>query len=198
MSAQTYDDTGSVQDRPLEQYIFVSTAILQQGVDLLKNVLKEDEQLVYDSKMLPGSSIGKHLRHARDYFNLLLLCLSRPKPLQLNYDIRSRNVPMETSRRIAALELEGTIKQLRDLQEKGQSILDEPITLEAVTPFKQVMQTTVGRELWFAGLHAIHHWSMIRLIAAGEMGIELEHSFGVAPSTLQHRGHEGITTKARF
>ncbi|KZT61330.1 hypothetical protein CALCODRAFT_428109 [Calocera cornea HHB12733] len=200
MSTQPEDDVGSGSySTSLDQIIFVSTAVLQQGVDLVNNVLTEDEQMVYGSKMLPGSTIGKHLRHARDYFDLLLSCLSRPKPFELNYDLRSRNVPMETSRPIAATALEGTIKQLRELQEnRQQSILDDPVTLEAVTPFKQVMQTTVGRELWFGALHAIHHWSMIRLIAAGEMGIELDPSFGVAPSTLQHRGHEGITTKARF
>ncbi|KZP00848.1 hypothetical protein CALVIDRAFT_552541 [Calocera viscosa TUFC12733] len=199
MSAQTQDDLGSAaSDAPLEQIIFVSIAVLDQGVDLVNNVLRDDEQMVYDSKMLPGSTIGKHLRHARDYFDLLLSCLSRPKPFELNYDLRSRNVPMETSRPIAATELDRTIKQLRDLQEGGPpGILEEVVTLEAVTPFKQVMQTTVGRELWFAALHAIHHWSMIRLIAAGEMGIELDPSFGIAPSTLQHRGQEGITTKAQ-
>jgi len=200
MSAQTHDQIAtSSTETPLDQIVYVSIAVLQQGVDVVNNVLTQDEQLVWGSKLLPGSTIGKHLRHARDYFDLLLACLSRPKPLELNYDIRSRNVPMETSRPIAASALEGTIQQLRHLQESGSTgILEEQITLEAVTPFRQVMQTTVGREMWFAALHAIHHWSMIRLIAAGEMGIELDQSFGVAPSTLQHRGHEGITTKARF
>lgn len=44
--------------------------------------------------------------------------------------------------------------------------LDEPMTLNAVTPDMQALQTSFGRELWFAGLHAVHHWSMIRAIAA--------------------------------
>lgn len=61
--------------------------------------------------------------------------------------------------------------------------LDTPITLHAVTPFPAVYQTTIGREvcystsssqvlhadnvskLWFTSLHAIHHWSVVRVVA---------------------------------
>lgn len=76
------------------------------------------------------------------------------------------------------------VEQLREIVPNV--ALDEPITLHAVTPFPAVMQTTFARELWFTSLHAIHHWSMVRVIAA-EQGLEADPSFGVAPSTIQFR-----------
>ena len=96
---------------------------------------------------------------------------------------------METSVSSAHEYLSSTISQLEHLSsiceadiEHGKGYitvndrhidLDEPMTLNAVTPDMQVLQTSFGRELWFAGLHAVHHWSMIRVIA-GELVSELE------------------------
>ena len=91
---------------------------------------------------------------------------------------------METSVSSAHEALSSTISQLEHLSsiceadsEHGKGYftvndrridLDEPMTLNAVTPDMQALQTSFGRELWFAGLHAVHHWSMIRVIA-GEL-----------------------------
>jgi hypothetical protein len=42
-------------------------------------------------------------------------------------------------------------------------------------------------QLWFVALHAIHHFSLLKVIATGELGMELSPTFGVAPSTLAFR-----------
>lgn len=42
-------------------------------------------------------------------------------------------------------------------------------------------------QLWFVALHAIHHYSLLRVIACGELGMTLPPKFGVAPSTLAFR-----------
>ena len=49
------------------------------------------------------------------------------------------------------------------------SEMNLPVELIAVTPTKQVMQSSVDRELWFCCLHAIHHFSMLRTIAVHEL-----------------------------
>ncbi|KAI9512338.1 hypothetical protein F5148DRAFT_1164193 [Russula earlei] len=151
----------------LEQLIDVGTKILNQALDLLNETLTSDDQLTVPSQYMPGSTIGKHLRHARDHFSLLLDCVSRPCPYVLSYDVRSRNTPMETSREVARDAIENTIEQLKQIVTGVP--LDAPITLHAITPYSQTMQTTFGRELWFAGLHAVHHWSMIRVIAGEQV-----------------------------
>ncbi|GBE78107.1 hypothetical protein BKA93DRAFT_784268 [Sparassis latifolia] len=174
----TYEiNEGTAPSRLLE----VSGAVLHQALDLLESNLVSDEQLTAQSRFIPGSTIGKHLRHARDHFALLLDSVSSAPPLILNYDIRLRNTPMESSRQAAKEALGKVVARLEKVV--PQTKLELPITLHAVTPYPQVLETTFGRELWFAGLHAIHHWSMVRVIA-GELGIKLEDSFGFAPSTL--------------
>ncbi|KAI0757260.1 hypothetical protein C8Q80DRAFT_1093278 [Daedaleopsis nitida] len=184
-AAAASHEASGIQDEAtaLARLLDVSTAILRQAVDLVENGLTSDEQLTTHSNYIPGSTIGKHLRHARDHFALLLDVVSSPPPHVLSYDKRARNTPMEVNRNAARDALNECIAQLQDVVPKAK--MAEPITLHAVTPFPQVMDTTFGRELWFAGLHAIHHWSMVRVIA-GELGIKLEESFGFAPSTLVH------------
>lgn len=123
--------------------------------------------------------IGKHLRHARDHFTLLTDCVVGPQPYVLSYDVRNRNTPMESSLSEAHDALVSAISRLKELGASPSITLDQVITLNAVTPFPHTFQTTFGREvreigqpsgltdsdpveLWFAALHAVHHWSMVR------------------------------------
>jgi len=179
----------------IEKLLFVSKTVLLQAIDLLDNHLDSDDRLTTSSRYLPGSTIGKHLRHARDHFQLLLNVTSSPPPRVLSYDIRIRNTPMESSRSAAKESILDTIKQLEELVPRVN--MDDPMTLQAVTPFLQEFQTTFGRELWFAALHCVHHWSTVRVIA-GEMGITLSEDFGFAPSTLIYQDREAPLGKAKI
>ncbi|KII93637.1 hypothetical protein PLICRDRAFT_399866 [Plicaturopsis crispa FD-325 SS-3] len=194
-STQTAMDTAHPGAVPLSQLLHVARTVLLQAVDLLGNVLTSDEQLTVPSQFLPGSTIGKHLRHARDHYTLLADCIASPPPHILSYDVRIRNTPMETSLSAARQALKETIAQLEEVVPRSK--LDEPVTLNAVTPYMQTMETSFGRELWFATLHAVHHWSMIRVIA-GEMGIKLTEDFGFAPSTLVYKGSDAPLGKAKI
>ncbi|EMD41661.1 hypothetical protein CERSUDRAFT_79296 [Gelatoporia subvermispora B] len=174
-----------------ERLLEVANYVLRQGVGLVDDSLSSDEQLSVTSQYMPGSTIGKHLRHARDHFVLLLQSVSSEGATVLNYDVRLRNTPMETSR-IAARE--ALLETMAELEKVVPTMnMEESVTLQAITPYPQLMQTTFGRELWFAALHAIHHWSMVRVIA-GELGIKLEDSFGFAPSTLVHKAQNEQTS----
>jgi len=180
----------------LLQLLDVSTVVLQQALDLVDNYLTKDDQLTTQSKYVSGSTIGKHLRHARDHFILLLdaMTASQP-PYILNYDTRSRNTPMETSLKAAREALTEAVTRLQ--REVPRLRMQEPLILKAVTPYPQTLHSTFGRELWFAGLHAEHHWSMIRVLA-GDLGIRLPDSFGFAPSTLVHHGMDAPLGKAKI
>ncbi|KAK2462057.1 hypothetical protein APHAL10511_006520 [Amanita phalloides] len=186
---------GPTPSDSLEKLLFVSKTVLLQAIDLLDNHLASDSQLTMSSRYLPGSTIGKHLRHARDHFQLLLNVLSSPSPRTLSYDIRIRNTPMESSRSAAKESIRDTVTQLEELVPRAN--VNDPLTLQAVTPFLHEFQTTFGRELWFAALHCVHHWSMVRVIA-GEMGITLSDDFGFAPSTLIYQDREAPLGKAKI
>lgn len=47
---------------PSEPLFAVADALLSQVVDLLRDVVTTDEQLSFESVLIPGSTIGKHLR----------------------------------------------------------------------------------------------------------------------------------------
>jgi len=170
-----------------QEQLAVAKTIILQAIELVDNHLTSDEQLTVNSKHLPGSTIGKHLRHARDHYVLLADCITSPAPRVLSYDTRIRNTPMETSIAGARKALLDTIKQLENVIPTMD--FDEEITLQAITPYMHSFNTTAGRELWFASLHCVHHWSMVRVIA-GEMGIELDPDFGFAPSTLVYQDRD--------
>lgn len=185
--------------------LYVATAILQQGLDFLKNSVTDENQLVYQSKLLPGSTIGarwlpfnshrltesqgKHLRHARDHFNLLaqvrgilaivpsvlklklprIQCLSKPPPFVLSYDIRTRDTPMERSLSAAISCLQTSIDDLNSIlgddvsdgsiEHGGRDTKlanDTLITLNAVTPFPQTFQTSLGREVSLINTDFMH------------------------------------------
>jgi len=186
-------------EEDMQNLLAVGAIVLKQAVDFVKESVTTDEQLTFRSKFIPGSTIGKHLRHARDHYVLLLDCVNENPsshignealPVRmpsLSYDMRTRNTPMEASRTSAIEALQSCILHLEDIVLKIRK--DAPIKLHAVTPFEQVFETTFGRELWFAALHAVHHWSMIRVIAA-EQNMSSEESFGIAPSTLVYHDRE--------
>ncbi|KAF9036489.1 hypothetical protein BDZ89DRAFT_1100647 [Hymenopellis radicata] len=177
-------DTEHIPENVL-QLLSVCKILLLQGVDVVDNALTSDEQLTTSSKFLPGSTIGKHIRHARDHFELLLAAITSPPPYILCYDTRSRNTPMESSRSAAKNAILETISLM---EEKAPTVdFNHPLTLNAITPHMQRFESTFGRELWFAALHCIHHWSVVRVIT-GEMGVTLSEDFGYAPSTLLYQG----------
>uniref|UniRef100_D8PN99 DinB-like domain-containing protein n=1 Tax=Schizophyllum commune (strain H4-8 / FGSC 9210) TaxID=578458 RepID=D8PN99_SCHCM len=173
----------------LSELLLVCKTVLQQGVDLLDKQLTEDAQLTMNSKFLPGSTIGKHLRHARDHFVLLLNTVGAPANNDFSYDVRVRNTPMETSRKSAREALLATVQQLEAVVPRAKA--DAIMQLDAITPYMQSFPTSFGRELWFCALHAVHHWSMVRVIA-GEMGIQTPSDFGFAPSTLVYQSEASL------
>lgn len=47
---------------PAEPLYYIADALLSQIIHLLQETVTSDEQLSFESKLIPGSTIGKHLR----------------------------------------------------------------------------------------------------------------------------------------
>ncbi|GAA5810415.1 hypothetical protein MFLAVUS_003836 [Mucor flavus] len=158
----------------------VTIAILQQAIDLVLTL--HDHQYSHPSKIMPAGTIGKHIRHVHDHFNLLYQSCHDPSNLVLDYDIRERNNPSETDRFIA-------IENLHELQANIPDVaLETKLTLlasiDANDTKKYRFESSFGRELFYSCIHAIHHYASIKAICI-ELGIPVEKDFGMAPSTLQ-------------
>ena len=97
-ASNTFDSCLNDHDDSLQQQLSVARTVLLQAVHLLDNYLTSDDQLSVSSQYLSGSTIGahqprcvenyqisclpgKHLRHARDHFVLLVACMSQPPGL---------------------------------------------------------------------------------------------------------------------
>lgn len=217
------DHLDSIQQRSYsparDQYLTlrrVSIDLINQAIALLSDVITTDELLTTVSDLVPGSTVGKHLRHLHDHFRLLFESSLADRPPHdgerkvLNYDSRRRNVPMESSRTIMIQQfvdlkrnyLENPSSacnrdrpgpnptQARELVAQPLDQRDSfdhnlPLDLIAITPRPVLLKTTFNRELWFACLHATHHYALIRVIVTGELKLSLPKEFGVAPSTLE-------------
>lgn len=173
--------------------------IMQQAIDLLHAKHISSSHFSFESTIMPGSSPGKHFRHVLDHLRILLDAIeswqaqSTPssRPLMVDYDSRVINkLPqLDTCPDVSLREFRATNERLYRLFEQSNGQLySQPVLLRATTPFVVDMESTIGRELWFCGLHAIHHYALARVILVKELNLtNIDTQFGVAPSTLVHR-----------
>ncbi|KAF9275721.1 hypothetical protein BGZ68_010574 [Mortierella alpina] len=203
---------GSSQQHQQQQQQQVSQTAMERAPSALPQAItpcRRSEIYTKPSVLACQGTIGKHVRHLHDHYRLLLSTYPPNKKSSANdewivdYDRRSREVPMETDIDHAIQELE----RLQFLLEKYQTPNDpstqsqssqdmsvpsnllQPVTLQAtIDPSHPPVsfQTTFGRELWFCSLHAVHHFAMIKVIC-GEFGMALTEGFGLAPSTVKSR-----------
>ncbi|KAG0266112.1 hypothetical protein DFQ27_000159 [Actinomortierella ambigua] len=150
------------------------------------------------STLAGEGTIGKHVRHLADHYRLLLGTYPgcSEKEWRVDYDRRSRDVPMETDINVAIKVLKGLQDLVHEFDPSNLASnmthrpgLNHPIALMATMDPQYApvpCYSTLGRELWFCALHAVHHFAMVKVIC-GEFGMmDLAAGFGVAPSTLQH------------
>jgi uncharacterized damage-inducible protein DinB len=155
--------------------------LLSQCENLLRSV--DDASLGAMSAVMPGGSIGKHLRHVLDHYKAILAGVG-PGAL-VEYDKRSRDVEMERSSAAAMRELSvvrGALAGLRGMH--AETSLRVLVMADAAGAEVEV-RSTLARELAFATHHAVHHQAMIGTIARGE-GKSVPEDFGKAPSTSHH------------
>lgn len=140
------------------------------------------------SRVLPGGSIGKHLRHIMDHF--AAAAEAAATGLSIDYDHRERNVPMEREPRIA---LDAIAAVRARLAEAARKPMHTPVAVRVMlsgTGEEADLRSSAAREIFFAMHHAVHHQAMMRAIAA-EFGMEVDVDFGKAPSTLNYERFSG-------
>ncbi|TPX42148.1 hypothetical protein SeMB42_g05265 [Synchytrium endobioticum] len=175
-----------------------SRSILSQFLHMLESL--PDASYRKESMVVPGSTIGKHVRHSLDHIRILfeglgLMSRAPSGPVSapdwhghsdhvINYDIRERNVPVETDKTAACV----AIANLDHAIDVASSIMlhaDKRVAvMGTVDPDRDdvPMTSTYARELWFVQHHAIHHAALIRAICV-EFGLDVPATFGLAPST---------------
>lgn len=159
-------------------------AILEQCSAYIDGI--SDDQLVHPSKVVPGGTIGKHIRHALDHFRCAITtCCTEA----IDYDHRCRGGDVESCRDAAKAEI-ATLRSL--LAELSEDQLNEQVTTcVMICSDGQTcdLQSTRAREIFFAMHHAIHHNAILKAIGL-ELGFECPNGFGTAPSTINFEQSE--------
>lgn len=153
--------------------------ILQQVYELTKQL--SNAEYSAELELLNGNSIGKHVRHIVEFFDLLIQGSSIGL---INYDKR-KHTPLYEADAIITL---GKIKELMDEVEKLSH--NEEVLLEvsyAKTDEETVkIKSSVERELAYNIEHAIHHMAIIKIAVQTVFpNIRLAENFGVAYSTVR-------------
>lgn len=148
-------------------------------IEQFKEILLQLPQECYANscEALFNSSIGQHTRHIIELYQCLINGYDNS---DVSYDKRERNKRIEQDVHFAILQLQLI-----------QSNLERPNKTVMVTYDLGGMETNLEsnyyREVMYNLEHTIHHHALIKVGINHFTSIELPESFGVAPSTMQHR-----------
>ncbi len=153
-------------------------AVLGQCADYIDRV--SAEEYVYESMVVKGGTIGKHVRHILDHFRC---AITSDGAEPIDYDHRTRGGSIESDQQAARSEI-ATLRGL--LSDLGEHRLGETVTTRVMLCADgrtADLGSTRAREIFFAMHHAIHHNAILKAIGL-ELGFECPEGFGTAPSTI--------------
>lgn len=164
---------------------------LEQGVSLLSSIT--DDEYSYNNGKYFKSGIGRHFRHIVEHYISLINGYTE----KINYDLRERDLKLETNRKLMISELRNTIDSIETFGLNSE-LIDKKIEVKSNEGIREGESpwsvSSIRRELQFLVSHTVHHYALIGLILK-TMDVEVPEDFGVAPSTLKHES-EQETAKA--
>jgi hypothetical protein len=140
----------------------------------------DDGQYVAESRVIPGGTIGKHVRHVLDHFRAVVM-----HDGVIDYDHRRRDVPEERDRRVALTAIAALRGVVAGLDERALGAAVRVRVMLSEDGAEAELDSSLGRELAFASHHAVHHHAMLGAIGT-EVGAPPRAGFGRAPSTAHH------------
>lgn len=157
-----------------ENYI----ATLDQALNFLLTIDQDTYVTQPSNKMSP---IGAHIRHILDHFNSIINGMSRGR---IDYEERNRGSLVEFNLAIAIArfnEIKQWFSQLKVDDYLQPMSIESDIGLNGV----EIMTapSSLNRELMFACTHAIHHYSILKIILKDISSQECDAHFGKAAST---------------
>ncbi|MBC8151589.1 MAG: DinB family protein [Bacteroidetes bacterium] len=140
----------------------------------------DNEDYACSLHVLSGNTIGKHVRHILEFYDLLVNSYHSGR---LNYDRRERDLLLEISP-------DEAIRRISRINDAIQHLdLNRPLHLEAELSARPVqIASSYDRELLYNIEHAIHHMALIQIaVCEAFLHVIMPPNFGVAYSTIQHQ-----------
>jgi len=156
--------------------------VLDQGLTVLEKI--SDSDYTTKLELVYNGTIGGHYRHILEHFTTLFESHAEGF---VNYDLRKRDLQIETSRTAAITATQNLKAKWQELNSElyGQS-LEMNGKLSHEIEESMMIQTTFGREVVYSIAHANHHYAIIGVMCA-ILECPTDGEFGIAPSTTRHR-----------
>jgi len=163
-----------------------NVASLRQAIALLEQI----DDVTYRSAppSLAPHRVGGHLRHILEFYECFLDGIESS---HVDYDARKRDESVETCRRMALARTMSVIQGLEQAAElRGDSIIWVRVEDARATRIDDsFMTSSVSREMQALSSHTIHHFALIAMTLKA-LGVSVDRTFGVAPSTLRYNATE--------
>jgi hypothetical protein len=172
--------------------------IIEQGQLYLDTVSNQDYTEVISPHFI--SSAGSHIRHIIDHY---LAIMSGLKSELINYDTRKRGVQLESSPKLAKEKFDEIVIWIQNLcEDELNAMIMLSTEISVINKKVQKVQTSIARELIFAGNHAVHHYAMIAQISFAQKSAlqttNLPENFGLAAATATFlRENNELTSDAK-
>lgn len=166
----------------IPQPVLAARAILEQGIALLSSI--PSDAYAQRHPLAFNASIGGHYRHCLDHF----VSLVRAEDCgEVDFDRRDRDPLIETDPS-SALEATARIQEwlLRLTSDELKAKIPVRCSINYDAAEVPVYESTLGRELIYAIMHAVHHFALIAFLAR-QSGLATPENFGLAPSTAKYR-----------
>ncbi len=152
--------------------------VVDQLVEFVESLSEEDYR--FSGSELFMSSIGQHLRHILDLYQVMI---QPTKEGVVDYDVRRRGLALET-------EKEAGLQELRALRSWLESLTPESLAQEVQVKTEVLLSetcsvslpSTLARELIFTASHLTHHLALMVTIAK-VIGYQVDDAVGLAPAT---------------
>lgn len=158
-----------------------SQTILNQIFDLTSQL--SDAEYSAELDLLNGNTIGKHVRHVVEFFDLLI---SGSADGIINYDKRKHELIYETDTTVTLDKLRYLAKEIEGLASGKEVILEVSYTDSDQDSVK--IKSSLEREIAYNIEHAIHHMAIIKIAVQTIFpNVILPENFGVAYSTVRYQ-----------
>lgn len=164
------------------QILSASKVIINQLISLCEDLSEEQYSAALD--LLMKNSIGKHIRHIIEFYDLLKDCSLQNS--QLCYDRRVHCSRTETEKSLAVHRFKEVLKWFEKINADAK--LKLLVSYDKSNQDDFAIDTSLERELVYNIEHAIHHMAIIKIAINQEFtDIKLSQNFGLAFSTIRYR-----------
>lgn len=170
-----------------------------QTAAALVSELSDTQYCQLPDERLFTASIGAHLRHVIEHYQLFLQGLTAA---EVDYDQRQRDSRFEQDRDYAKAAIMSIIQSLQDSKtDHHTAALHPAMSVKICTRDdghpESAVHSSMQRELIFLQGHTTHHYAMIAIMLRS-MGLNMDERFGLAASTAAYRAQQSDSSEPKI